>query len=248
LHCGRLPRAGPGAQSRWRAGRRRAEPPVAAPPVWKWFADMNHQTKLRSDIQAEESCAMDDFRCPACGSSALTYPRVLENDEPVACASAISCKSRRPISAVTCPHSKSRRPGTYQGTNRLWVAGFVTHWGPISAPPSCLRSFHSVGGETRTDATGAQDGKERSFSLGFYLCGRRSARARPRYCVGDGRLRYCVKLSSAKMQLLVLSRRSCDQPPWLVPRGLPCRARGSAAQVDSIGTRSDWGPRRASAQ
>jgi DNA-directed RNA polymerase subunit RPC12/RpoP len=29
---------------------------------------------------------MDDFRCPACGSSALTYPRVLENDEPVACA------------------------------------------------------------------------------------------------------------------------------------------------------------------
>jgi DNA-directed RNA polymerase subunit RPC12/RpoP len=29
---------------------------------------------------------MDDFRCPACGSSALAYPRVLEGNEPVVCA------------------------------------------------------------------------------------------------------------------------------------------------------------------
>jgi DNA-directed RNA polymerase subunit RPC12/RpoP len=30
---------------------------------------------------------MDDFRCTACGSPALVYPRVLKGDEPVACAS-----------------------------------------------------------------------------------------------------------------------------------------------------------------
>jgi transcription elongation factor Elf1 len=30
---------------------------------------------------------MDEFTCPTCGSPALVYPRVLEADEPVACAS-----------------------------------------------------------------------------------------------------------------------------------------------------------------
>ena len=29
---------------------------------------------------------MDDLRCSACGSPALVYPSVLEDDEPVACA------------------------------------------------------------------------------------------------------------------------------------------------------------------
>ena len=28
---------------------------------------------------------MDDFGCPACGSPALVYPSVLEDNEPVAC-------------------------------------------------------------------------------------------------------------------------------------------------------------------
>jgi len=28
---------------------------------------------------------MDDFGCPACGSPALIYPRLLEDDEPVVC-------------------------------------------------------------------------------------------------------------------------------------------------------------------
>jgi len=28
---------------------------------------------------------MDDLGCPACGSPALIYPRLLEEDEPVAC-------------------------------------------------------------------------------------------------------------------------------------------------------------------
>jgi hypothetical protein len=32
-----------------------------------------------------KSCVMDDFGCPACGSAALVYPRVLGDDEPVAC-------------------------------------------------------------------------------------------------------------------------------------------------------------------
>jgi hypothetical protein len=30
---------------------------------------------------------MNEFRCPACGSPALVYPRLLEVDEPVVCAS-----------------------------------------------------------------------------------------------------------------------------------------------------------------
>jgi hypothetical protein len=30
---------------------------------------------------------MDDFKCPACGSSTLVYPKVLEDREPVVCAS-----------------------------------------------------------------------------------------------------------------------------------------------------------------
>jgi hypothetical protein len=30
---------------------------------------------------------MDDFGCPSCGSSALLYPKLLEGDEPVTCAS-----------------------------------------------------------------------------------------------------------------------------------------------------------------
>jgi hypothetical protein len=29
---------------------------------------------------------MDDFGCPDCGSPALVYPSLLEDDEPVACA------------------------------------------------------------------------------------------------------------------------------------------------------------------
>jgi hypothetical protein len=28
----------------------------------------------------------DDFKCPVCRTSALVYPRVLEDGEPVACA------------------------------------------------------------------------------------------------------------------------------------------------------------------
>jgi hypothetical protein len=30
---------------------------------------------------------MDEFRCPACGSPALLYPRLLEDVAPVLCAS-----------------------------------------------------------------------------------------------------------------------------------------------------------------
>jgi hypothetical protein len=30
---------------------------------------------------------MDDFGCPACDNPGLVYPSVLEDDEPVACAS-----------------------------------------------------------------------------------------------------------------------------------------------------------------
>jgi transcription elongation factor Elf1 len=30
---------------------------------------------------------MDDFECPDCGSLALVYPQVLEDDEPVTCSS-----------------------------------------------------------------------------------------------------------------------------------------------------------------
>ena len=32
------------------------------------------------------SCVNNDFRCPACRSSALAYPKVLDDDQPVACA------------------------------------------------------------------------------------------------------------------------------------------------------------------
>jgi ribosomal protein S27E len=32
------------------------------------------------------SCVMKDLRCPACRNAALTYPRVLQDDQPVTCA------------------------------------------------------------------------------------------------------------------------------------------------------------------
>ena len=40
---------------------------------------------LGAGVLWSKSWIMDNFECLTCGSPAVAYPRVLENDQPVAC-------------------------------------------------------------------------------------------------------------------------------------------------------------------
>ena len=50
-----------------------------------WPFVQSHCAVIGCGRIAEQELLMDDFECVACGCPAVVYPRVLSDDEPVAC-------------------------------------------------------------------------------------------------------------------------------------------------------------------
>jgi hypothetical protein len=76
---------------------------------------------------------MDDFGCPACDNPGLVYPSVLEDDEPVACAS------------TAMDHSAPSRPGLGQSRSGAprYATGLTSPRRKKSASPA-PRRFHQA--------------------------------------------------------------------------------------------------------
>ena len=68
---------------------------------------------------------MEDFKCPACGSPALVYPKVLEDVEPVVCASCRAFVSTYGQLKERFEHSPRHR--IFSGCGRLFAIGIEPH-------------------------------------------------------------------------------------------------------------------------